>query len=141
VFFGMLNTSMHDPWAPQQVSNMMATLRSELESIAGTTVTDEALRSSVAARNRDRQLIRRLFDGRTTGSAVFTPGQLRDIVVASMVMDPVAHDALLEQAIQAVQSAPRDDRVGVHLSGHLCHPPRREVLEAIEESGTLVVDD
>ena len=29
----------------------------------------------------------------------------------------------------------------VHLSGHLCHAPRRELLEVIEECGAIVVDD
>jgi benzoyl-CoA reductase/2-hydroxyglutaryl-CoA dehydratase subunit BcrC/BadD/HgdB len=35
----------------------------------------------------------------------------------------------------------RDDRVRAHLSGHLCHAPRRELLEVIEECGVVVVDD
>jgi benzoyl-CoA reductase/2-hydroxyglutaryl-CoA dehydratase subunit BcrC/BadD/HgdB len=58
-----------------------------------------------------------------------------------MVMDPGEHHALLAEAVAGQRSSERDDRVRVHLSGHLCHAPRRELLDVIEDSGTLVVDD
>jgi benzoyl-CoA reductase subunit C len=141
VFFGMLISSMSDTWAPAKTAEMMAEFRAEFESFTGHPVTDEALRSSIRRHNQDRQLIRRLFDERSSGRAAFTPGQLQDIVAASMVMDPVEHYALLADAITQAREAPRDDRVRVHLSGHLCHAPKRELLDLIEDSGAVVVDD
>ncbi len=60
--------------------------------------------------------------------------------MASMVMDPAECLALLDELADPVPAA-RDERVRVHLSGHLCHAPRRELLAAIEDSGALVVDD
>lgn len=141
VFFGMLNASMHDSWAPRKIDEMLSTVRSELESFTGAPITDDALRASITAHNRDRQLIRRLLDERTAGNAALTPSRIRDIIVSSMVMDPDDHHALLEHALPSIREASRDDRVRVHLSGHLCHAPRREVFEAIEESGAIVVDD
>jgi bcr-type benzoyl-CoA reductase subunit C len=141
VFFGMLISSMSDTWAPVKITEMMAEFRAEFESFTGHPVTDEALRSSIRRHNQDRQLIRRLFDERSSGRATFTPGQLQDIVGASMVMDPVEHHALLADAITQAREAPRDDRVRVHLSGHLCHAPKRELLDLIEDSGAVVVDD
>jgi bcr-type benzoyl-CoA reductase subunit C len=141
VFLGKLNTSMHDSWASAAVAEMMGTFRSELERFTGTTITDDALRASVAAHNRDRRLIRSLFDDRSAGNAALPPSQLRDIVVSAMVMDPDEHHDLLEAAVQGLAPAPRDERVAVHVSGHLCHAPRREVLEVIEDAGALVVDD
>ncbi len=141
VFFGMLISSMSDTWAPAKTAEMMAEFRAEFESFTGQPVTDEALRSAIRVHNQDRQLIRRLFDERSSGHAAFTPGQLQDIVGASMVMDPVEHRALLADAIAQARQAPRDDRVRVHLSGHLCHAPKRELLDLIEDSGAVVVDD
>ena len=141
VFFGMLISSMSDTWAPAKIAEMMAEFRAEFESFTGHPVTDEALRSSIRRHNQDRQLIRRLFDERSSGHATFSPGQLQDIVAASMVMDPVEHYALLADAITQAREAPRDDRVRVHLSGHLCHAPKRELLDLIEDSGAVVVDD
>jgi benzoyl-CoA reductase/2-hydroxyglutaryl-CoA dehydratase subunit BcrC/BadD/HgdB len=58
-----------------------------------------------------------------------------------MVMDPVEHYELLAGAVRAARTAPRDDRVRVHLSAHLCHAPKRELLDLIEDSGVIVVDD
>jgi benzoyl-CoA reductase/2-hydroxyglutaryl-CoA dehydratase subunit BcrC/BadD/HgdB len=58
-----------------------------------------------------------------------------------MVMDPDEHHALLVEALAEARAESRDDRVRVHLSGHLCHAPRRELLDLVEESGALVVDD
>jgi benzoyl-CoA reductase subunit C len=58
-----------------------------------------------------------------------------------MIMDPAEHAGLLAEALAGTTAAPPDHRVRVHLSGHLCHAPRRELLEAIEASGAVVVDD
>ena len=62
-----------------------------------------------------------------------------------MIMDPAEHAGLLAAALAGARrpAAPRspDHRVRVHLSGHLCHAPRRELLEVIEASGAVVVDD
>ncbi|GAB3002949.1 2-hydroxyacyl-CoA dehydratase family protein [Amycolatopsis acidiphila] len=141
VFLGMLNTSMNDPWAPRQVSAMMRRIRAEIEAFTGNPVELGTLRDSIGAYNRDRALIRRLLDERATGNAAFGPVELQDIITSSMVMDPVEHHALLTDVLLEPRRSERDDRVRVHLSGHLCHAPRRELLEVIEDSGAAVVDD
>ncbi|MCW2819443.1 MAG: fldC [Marmoricola sp.] len=141
VFFGMLNPSMHDSWAERRVTGMMEEFRDQLARLDGDPLTDEALSRAIAASNRDRALVRSLFDERREGRSSFSPVQLQDIVVSSMVMEPAEHLSLLEAAITEAAAVPRDDRVRVHLSGHLCHAPRRELLEAIEDSGAQVVDD
>ncbi|KAA9150050.1 2-hydroxyacyl-CoA dehydratase [Amycolatopsis acidicola] len=141
VFLGMLNSSMNDSWAADRVSEMMRRIRAELESFTGKEIDADVLRESIAAYNRDRRLIRRLLDERSAGEAAFGPVELQDIIASSMVMDPDEHYALLTEALGEPRPSKRDDRVRVHLSGHLCHAPRRELLEVIEDSGALVVDD
>jgi benzoyl-CoA reductase subunit C len=148
VFFGMLNSSMNDSWGPARVAAMMGEFLTELERLTGEPVTTQALRDSIAAHNRDRRMVRRLFDDRAAGSAVLSPVQLQDIVASAMIMDPAEHAGLLAEALSSVAAAPDpagtaspERRVRVHLSGHLCHAPRRELLEAIEASGAVVVDD
>jgi benzoyl-CoA reductase subunit C len=142
VFFGMLATSLSDEWALAKVTAKLAEFRMEVERLAGGPVSDEAVRRGIAAYNADREALRRLFDQRAAGSTAWSPTQLQDLVASSMVMDPVEHLTLLHQAIED-QPVPagRDERVRVHLSGHLCHAPRRELLEVIEDSGATVVDD
>jgi benzoyl-CoA reductase subunit C len=141
VFFGMLNPSMHDSWATGRVAGMLTEFRQQLVAFGGDDPRDELLHDAIVANNRDRSAVRRLFDERTEGRSLFSPVQLQDIVASSMVMLPDEHHALLELAIADAESRPRDDRVRIHLSGHLCHAPRRELLEAIEDSGAQVVDD
>ena len=141
VFFGALNPSMHDSWAERRVNGMIAEFRDQLNQMAGAPPTEDALRASIQENNRDRALIRRLFDERSEGRSLFSPAQLQDIVASAMVMAPAEHVRLLEAAVAEAAATPRDDRVRVHLSGHLCHAPRRELLEAIEDSGAQVVDD
>ncbi|HWD05718.1 MAG TPA: 2-hydroxyacyl-CoA dehydratase family protein [Amycolatopsis sp.] len=141
VFLGMLNSSMNDSWAGERVAEMMRRIRTELESFTGEEIDPDALRGSITAYNRDRRLIRRLLDERSAGETAFSPVELQDIIASSMVMDPGEHHALLSEALGEPRRSERDDRVRVHLSGHLCHAPRRELLEVIEDSGALVVDD
>lgn len=141
VFFGMLATSLSDEWAEARSMQKLVDFRSEIERLSGQRITDEAMRASIEAFNADRRALRRIFDERTGGSAAWSPTQLQDIVASSMVMDPVEHLALLNEAERDIEPGIRDDRVRVHLSGHLCHAPRRELLEVIEECGAIVVDD
>lgn len=141
VFLGMLNSSMNDSWGPSRVDGTIVQLRDEIQAFTGATITEEALSASIAAYNADRALLKRLLDERSAGNAAYSPVQLQDFITSSMVMDPVEHLDLLRQVVSAAPRRERDDRVRVHLSGHLCHAPRRELLEAIEDSGALVVDD
>jgi benzoyl-CoA reductase subunit C len=142
VFLGMLNTSMNDAWAGDRVRQTMTAIRAEIEAFTGVAASDEALRASIAAYNAGRRLIRRLLDDRQAGAADYGPVELQDMITSSMVMDPAEHHALLVQALSgAPRRRRRDDRVRVHLSGHLCHAPRRELLAVVEDSGALVVDD
>ena len=141
VFLGMLNTSMNDSWAPRRVDETVIKIHKELEKVTGQRITDEAIRDSISAYNSGRRLIRRLLDQRSSGDGTVGPVQLQDFVISSMVMDPVEFHDLLTAALPALTSMQRDDRVRVHLSGHLCHAPRRELLEVIEDSGSLIVDD
>lgn len=141
VFLGQLISSLNDVTAPLKIAEMVATLRAEVEAFAGTAITDDALRASIRAFNRDRSLMRQVFDARAAGDTSFSPVELQDVVASAQVMDPDEHHRLLSEVVAGRKPRPRDDRIRVHLSGHLCHAPRRELLEVIEEVGAVVVDD
>jgi len=141
VFLGQLISSLNDLRAGEKIAEMMAVLKAEVETFAGTTVDEETLGSSIRAFNRDRGLIRRIFDARADGDTAFSPVELQDIVASAQVMDPDEHHRLLSAVVAERAPRARDERIRVHLSGHLCHAPRRELLEVIEEVGAVVVDD
>lgn len=120
---------------------MMRSFVEEMGRFAGAPVTDAALAASIALFNENRRLLRELFASRRAGNAALTSMQLQALVKSSMVMDKAEHTGLLRQVIAGLATTPRDDRVRLHLSGHLCHAPKPELLAAIEECGAVVVDD
>lgn len=141
VFLGQLISSMSDPWAGRKTAEMMGNLRQEVETFVGAAIDDSALQASIRSFNRDRDLMRQIFDARTAGDTSFSPVELQDIVASAQVMDPDEHHDLLAQVVADRTPRTRDGRIRVHLSGHLCHAPRRELLEVIEEVGAVIVDD
>lgn len=140
-YFGQLISSMNDPWTRDQARLTMSDFVTELSTFAGKEITDDLLRQSIKVFNRGRRLMRRLYEERRAGDARFTSTQLQIIVKSSMVMQREEHNALLEALVEQSSHKPRDERVRVHLSGHLCHAPKPELLELIESSGGVVVDD
>jgi benzoyl-CoA reductase/2-hydroxyglutaryl-CoA dehydratase subunit BcrC/BadD/HgdB len=120
---------------------MMREFVEEMGRFGGTPVTDAALVASIELFNENRRLLRGLFASRRAGNAALTAGQLQVLVKSSMVMDKGEHTALLRQIVEGLATTPRDDRVRLHLSGHLCHAPKPELLAAIEDCGVVVVDD
>ena len=141
VYFGQLPTSLGDGWSLGEARKMMRSFVVEMGRFAGTPVTEGALARSIEVFNENRRLLRELFASRRAGNAALTSGQMQVLVKSSMVMDKGEHTALLRQVVADLAAAPRDDRVRLHLSGHLCHAPKPELLEAIEACGAIVVDD
>jgi benzoyl-CoA reductase/2-hydroxyglutaryl-CoA dehydratase subunit BcrC/BadD/HgdB len=141
VYFGQLPTSLTDSWTPERARLMMRSFVEEMERLRGEPVTDADLAHSVAVFNENRGLLRELFAARRAGNAALTSSQVQALVKSSMVMDKQEHSALLRQVIAGLAQVPRDRRIRLHLSGHLCHAPRPELLAAIEECGAIVVDD
>ena len=143
VYFGQLPPSLTDGWTLGRARRMMRSFVEEMGRFAGTPVTDAALARSIALYNENRRLLRELFASRRSGNAALTSGQLQTLVKSSMVMDKEEHTGLLRQVVSGMAgtAVPRDDRVRLHLSGHLCHAPKPELLAAIEECGAVVVDD
>jgi len=142
ILFNQLCSVLDADWAMTETKGTFTQLWRELETLAGAAIPAEAVRDSIRLFNRNRALIRQLYDLRRAGRVVLTGRQMQMVVKSSMVMDKAEHTALLEQLLATIdQSGVRGDLVRVFLSGHLCHAPRPEVLDLVEECGGLVVDD
>lgn len=143
VIFFQLISSMNDPWTLGRSQETFGVLRAELEDFIGRPIEDEALRASIRLFNRNRQLLRKLYDMRTAGKASLSARQIQHVVKSSMIMDKAEHTALLEQLISRIELSPGPQRSGVrlHLSGHFCQAPKPEILDMIEECGAIVVGD
>lgn len=143
VIFFQLISSMCDPWTFGRARESFMELRNELEDFLGRPVDDAALKESIGLFNRNRQLIRRLYEMRTAGLTSITARQMQYIVKSSMVMDKAEHNALLEELVAGLEaSVPiRSRTLRVHLSGHFCQAPKPEILDMIEDCGAIVVGD
>ena len=141
VYFGQLPPSLGDGWSLGEARRTMGSFVEEMGRFAGTDVTDDALRATITLFNENRRLLRGLFASRRAGDAALTATQLQVLVKSSVVMDKREHTALLRQVVAGLAAVPRDDRIRLHLSGHMCHAPKPELLAAIEECGVVVVDD
>lgn len=142
VHFAQFTSAMDNASTRPRVDDRIADLRAEIESVTGHRVTDAALRESIAAFNRNRGLLRDIYALRRSGRAHITASEMQVLVKSSMVMDIDEHTGLLKDLLVhlTAEAAPADV-VRVHVSGHFCHAPRPEILDVIEESGAVVVDD
>ncbi|MCO5161345.1 MAG: 2-hydroxyacyl-CoA dehydratase family protein [Mesorhizobium sp.] len=143
VIFFQLISSMCDPWTQGRSEESFAKLRAELEDFVGAKVQDESMHASIRLFNKNRGLIRRLYDMRKKGIAPLGSVEMQHVVKSSMVMDKAEHTELLEKLVRIYESAaPLPARnVRLHLSGHFCQAPKPELLEMIEECGVTVVGD
>ncbi len=143
VIFFQLISSMCDPWTLGRARETFLGLKDELEDFLERKIEDDAMHGSIRVFNRNRQLIRRLYELRVTGQARLTATQMQHIVKSSMVMDKDEHTALLEDLVAQVEAGDRVLQPGVrlHLSGHFCQAPKPEILDMIEECGAIVVGD
>jgi benzoyl-CoA reductase subunit C len=143
ILFNQLISSMDAPWALEQARETFRQLKRELEEVIGATITAESLSASIKIFNRNRALIRRLYELRRAGKLSLSSAQLQHIVKSSMVMDKETHTALLEQLLEEIGSKPtrRVRGVPIYLSGHLCQPPKLALLDLIEDCGAEIVGD
>lgn len=143
VHFAQFTSAMDDEWSKSRVDSRISELRTEIETVVGTAFTPADLAASIKVFNTNRRLLRELYDLRRSGRVRITASEMQLLVKSSMVMDIEEHTSLLTQLRESLvihDTAP-DSVVRLHLSGHFCHAPRPEILDVIEESGGLVVDD
>jgi len=142
--FHQLIPALKDNWSLPNAEKTLRACISDVETQLGTTVGQDALRASIALYNRNRGLIRELYQLRRSGQIRLTGRELQDVVKSSMVMDKAEHTALLTELVSSVRAGalePPAGRAPVYVSGHLCHAPKPELLDLIEDCGAVIVDD
>jgi benzoyl-CoA reductase/2-hydroxyglutaryl-CoA dehydratase subunit BcrC/BadD/HgdB len=143
MFLAQYTASMDEPWTPPEIRKKVELLRSELQDFTGVTSSTSDLSNSIRAFNRNRRLLREVYDLRRSGRTQITATQMQALVKSSMVMDIDEHNEILTDLvgllIEEQETSP--ELVRLHLSGHFCHAPKPELLDVIEECGAVVVDD
>jgi len=114
-----------------------------LEEFGGNTITVEALNRSIEIYNRNRSLLRKLYDLRRKNPGVLKAKEVLAIVQSSMLMPKEDHNKLLEDLLMNIEKkeASTDGKKKVVLTGSLCQTPQAAILDLIEDLGMVVVDD
>jgi bcr-type benzoyl-CoA reductase subunit C len=143
MFLAQYTASMDEPWTPPEIRKKVELLRSELQDFTGVTSSTADLSNSIRAFNRNRRLLREVYDLRRSGRTQITATQMQALVKSSMVMDIDEHNEILTDLVGLLidEQETGPELVRLHLSGHFCHAPKPELLDVIEECGAVVVDD
>lgn len=127
----------------QYLAQEYARVLGDIEAVTGRTVSADDLRRSIAVFNRNRMLVRELYQIKRE-----TPWQLRVdeayVLLALGGMIPrEEHNELLEYAIPLIKErgARKQDKVRVVFEGGFCEQPPLDLLRVISRSCYVVDDD
>jgi len=117
-------------------------LRTSLREYSGKELDDESLRRSIRLYNRNRALLRQLYELRREMPTMLKAREMNAVVMSSMLMPKEEHNELLETLISELASKEgSDQKVRLFISGTLCAAPRNDILDLIEEAGGVIVAD
>ncbi len=119
-------------------------LKKDFERLSGRTITDDALRASIAVYNENRRAIRDLYDARSSRPWTFPMSETYHLLRAGNVLPPEEHTALIREYLELAPGDPerRDqDRSRVVLVGMFCEQPPHGLVLTLERAGCYVVDD
>ena len=122
----------------------MRKLRKRLEVIAGTTITDEALAASLKVYNTQKKLLIELYDIRRAYPGILKAVDVSNIVAAGMCMPKEDHIELLKRLLELLEpekAKPVSKAIPVVVHGSLCERCDDYVLNDIEATGGVIVDD
>ncbi len=121
----------------------LETLRADLATIAGTPVTDDALRRSIALYNRNRRLVRELYALRSEKPWQAPTSEVYLLLRAGMVLPVEEHNELLVAYLDAARNEerPMRDNCRVVVNGSFCEQPPLNLIRSIEMAGCYIVDD
>lgn len=115
----------------------------DLEAIGGTEVTDEALHRSIEVFNRNRSLLRRLYELKRDRPWLIAAEEAYALVVLAGRMPREEHNQILESVLERIpqRQARQQDRVRVVFEGGFCEQPPLDLIRLVGRSCYLVDDD
>ena len=132
-----------DPMGKQFLITELNRLKSHLEEFTGEAITPEAIQKSIRVYNENRTLLKKIDDLRKDKPGLIGASQMLQLVTSSMLMDKEEHSRLLTQFLSQIGGVKADagDKIGLMVIGHPCWAPERPLLNLIEESGGIILED
>ncbi|HEX9675544.1 MAG TPA: 2-hydroxyacyl-CoA dehydratase [Anaerolineales bacterium] len=118
-------------------------LQQEVEAITGVHTDDEMLRSSIQVFNRNRKLIRRLYQIKREQPWLVSTDEAYVLMALAGMLPREQHNRLLESAIQQIETreAKPQDKIRVVFEGGFCEQPPLDFLRVVSQSCYVVDDD
>lgn len=136
--------NLESPLGKKYLMTQYQTLRTALEKFAGRSISDQAIRESITVYNRNRALLRQLYDIRRKNPEAIGVKELGAVVAAGMLMPKEEHSRMLEKLLPILtkRAVPASNgKARLVLAGDLCDRPEIEILGLIDELEAVVVDD
>jgi benzoyl-CoA reductase subunit C len=118
-------------------------LKQTVETVAGKTVTDDALRTSIELFNENRRLIRDLYAIKRETPWVVAADEAYALVAVGGLIPREEHNDLLRTVLPQLRdrSARNEDRIRVVFEGGFCEQPPLDLIRVIGRSCYVVDDD
>jgi len=136
----------HNPSSPaaaQFLAEEYRRILAELEHLGDGKVDDDALRDSIALYNRNRALIRELYELRTRAPQQVPTSELYQLIRLGNFLPVEEHTVRLETALAEFESRrakPRDS-IRIVIEGSFCEQPPLTLIRLVEDAGCYIVDD
>jgi benzoyl-CoA reductase subunit C len=120
-----------------------ARVAGDIERITGRPITEEALRYSIAVFNRNRALLRELYEIKRTAPWLLPVDEAYVLVALGGLIPREEHNALLERVLPQIRARParRQDRIRVVFEGGFCEQPPLDLLRSLGQFCYVVDDD
>jgi benzoyl-CoA reductase subunit C len=118
-------------------------LKRSIEEISGETITDDALRNSIAVFNQNRLLIRELYEIKKNTPWLISADEAYVLVALAGLIPREEHNELLHALLPQIRARGNrtQDKVRVVFEGGFCEQPPLDLIRAIARSCYVVDDD
>jgi len=134
---------MHGAGSKEHLIRELMRLKTALENLTGSKITDDELRRSIILFNQTRRLLRQVYQLRRDNPGAFSGDELSVVVSAGMIMPKEEYNPLLSDYLKQKQSPKVSvkDKVKLVITGNPCEDLEPGISRMIEEIGGVVVDD
>jgi benzoyl-CoA reductase subunit C len=116
-------------------------IKEGLERFTEKEISEDSLRHAISVCNRNRELLRKVYDSRKAESPPLSGAEAFSVVMSSFVLDKEEHSGLMEQLLSELARRTQPPQVDIRLliSGGCVIDTR--LWEMIESSGVSIVSD
>jgi len=130
-------------YSVQYLRDEYARVRHEIEQVAGTKITDDALRHSIRVFNENRRWMQELYKIKRETPWLISVDEAYVLVDLASFLPREEHNELLAALIPMLKArqAKKQDKIRVVFEGGFCEQPPLDLLRAIGQSCYVVDDD